>query len=75
MLIYVQGAWRYLRLKISYEWFRLSFLKSIIMLRNKIHPLFFLGIVSTMSLFSSCSNNDSPEEKEDPMVPQIENKL
>lgn len=38
------------------------------MLRNKIHPLFFLGIVSTMSLFSSCSNNDSPEEKEDPMV-------
>lgn len=39
------------------------------MLQNKIYPLLFLGIVSTMSLFSSCNNNDSPEEeKEDPVV-------
>lgn len=38
------------------------------MLQNKIYPLLFLGIVSTMSLFSSCNNNSPEEEKEDPVV-------
>lgn len=29
VLIYTQGAWRYLRLKIGYEWFRLFYLHMV----------------------------------------------
>ena len=43
ILIYVQGAWRFLRLKISHEWFRLFiFTYTMIHIGKKIEEIFYL---------------------------------
>ena len=57
VLISLQGAWRYLRLKISFEWFRLFFI-SLLHLWRMLHFIYtFVVYLSTIILYYQATIN------------------